>query len=129
PSSVLLQTLRMLRTNFLNLPPTLFRLTCTANTQIYTLSLHDALPISFHYGKHHKAYVDNLNKLVEGKRFASMKLEEVILQSSKEDRKSTRLNSSHVAISYAVFCLKKKKQPMSDVPGWRRSIAHPGSRR
>jgi Fe-Mn family superoxide dismutase len=40
--------------------------------------------ISFHYGKHHKAYVDNLNKLVEGKRYASMKLDEVVMASSKE---------------------------------------------
>src|SRR6266498_5032962 len=34
----------------------------------------------------------------------------------RRDRKSTRLNSSHVRISYAVFCLKKKKQPMSPRP-------------
>jgi Fe-Mn family superoxide dismutase len=40
--------------------------------------------LSFHYGKHHKAYVDNLNKLTEGKRYAAMKLEEVVQQSAKE---------------------------------------------
>jgi superoxide dismutase, Fe-Mn family len=39
--------------------------------------------ISFHYGKHHKAYVDNLNKLVEGKPYAKMSLEDVVRESSK----------------------------------------------
>src|SRR5436309_4824925 len=67
----------------------------TATTEIYTLSLHDALPISSARNDtrpgpapcppHHRARGD-------------------------ADRKSTRLNSSHVKISYAVFCLKKKKK-------------------
>src|SRR5215208_8066687 len=71
----------------------------TATTEIYTLSLHDALPISAvdrgrderaqHPAEQHR----DATRLVEG-----------------GDRKSTRLNSSHVAISYAVFCLKKKKR-------------------
>src|SRR5947207_9506917 len=71
----------------------------TATTEIYTLSLHDALPIFALYqrltaaGKEHKrALVACARKLL-------------VL-----DRKSTRLNSSHTVISYAVFCLKKKKQ-------------------
>ena len=53
-----------------------------------------AQTISFHYGKHHKAYVDNLNKLVEGKRYASMKLEEVILQSSKDSADAGVFNNA-----------------------------------
>ena len=40
--------------------------------------------LSFHYGKHHKAYVDNLNKLAEGKRWATMSLEEVVRESAKD---------------------------------------------
>src|SRR6266496_5937677 len=63
----------------------------TATTEIYTLSLHDALPISPWPARWHS---------VAG--FGS--------GSDERDRKSTRLNSSHVEISYAVFCLKKKKQ-------------------
>src|SRR6266542_6541422 len=62
----------------------------TATTEIYTLSLHDALPIL--------AWTPWLP--VMGCCSAR----------SRVDRKSTRLNSSHGSISYAVFCLKKKKQ-------------------
>src|SRR2546421_3673009 len=71
----------------------------TATTEIYTLSLHDALPIS-----RERADVF-LARLVEVG---------LVQQSGDElpsDRKSTRLNSSHDQISYAVFCLKKKKEP------------------
>src|SRR6267143_5514822 len=70
----------------------------TATTEIYTLSLHDALPIL--------QRVD-LPKSTVSRRIALLeaKLGERLLQ----DRKSTRLNSSHSSISYAVFCLKKKK--------------------
>src|SRR6266702_6300801 len=64
----------------------------TATTEIYTLSLHDALPISTDLPPRGDQVQRQLRRgQVEG------------------DRKSTRLNSSHVAISYAVFCLKKKK--------------------
>src|SRR5271169_7024835 len=64
----------------------------TATTEIYTLSLHDALPI-YHSG------ADRQHPL-----------RCVRAAPSLEDRKSTRLNSSHGSISYAVFCLKKKKK-------------------
>src|SRR2546422_11451981 len=64
----------------------------TATTEIYTLSLHDALPISF------TCFIACLHRLSVF--CASMNC---------IDRKSTRLNSSHGYISYAVFCLKKKK--------------------
>src|SRR2546426_8015788 len=97
----------------------------TATTEIYTLSLHDALPISpfvclgeqhsvdvdgrhFAMGVPHQDDIDTGNLFsycecavfvwhLPGKRFPG------------SDRKSTRLNSSHLVISYAVFCLKKKK--------------------
>src|SRR5947208_11155693 len=102
----------------MNAPPT---------TSIYTLSLHDALPISLAYGP--KGV--RVNALALGsittdpmeavsaeerrtladepalKRWGSP--EEVARVVSFLDRKSTRLNSSHQIISYAVFCLKKKK--------------------
>src|SRR5690625_6839523 len=87
----------------------------SAATNIYTLSLHDALPIwpdipififpsdsrnqelTRHFnGKSGLAFVDKLFLFVSEK-------------NTEKDRKSTRLNSSHVAISYAVFCLKHKR--------------------
>src|SRR5438309_9514261 len=67
----------------------------TATTEIYTLSLHDALPISSDTSRQLRSAVDR--DLIAGDR------------ESGPDRKSTRLNSSHSSISYAVFCLKKKK--------------------
>src|SRR5215510_16233940 len=67
----------------------------TATTEIYTLSLHDALPIFRPPGRPRRRDRD------PGRPIASIR--------QPQDRKSTRLNSSHVAISYAVFCLKKKK--------------------
>src|SRR5438309_6364367 len=71
----------------------------TATTEIYTLSLHDALPISPDHRR--------------GVRRAAVRGCRVPVQRPglprTVDRKSTRLNSSHSSISYAVFCLKKKK--------------------
>src|SRR5258707_9065931 len=74
----------------------------TATTEIYTLSLHDALPIS---SRRSKAAFAGLPRRRRTGRVPSLR-----------DRKSTRLNSSHANISYAVFCLKKKKmdQLLSD---------------
>src|SRR3712207_7485229 len=87
----------------------------TATTEIYTLSLHDALPISGlecefshrrlgpdpdHHLKSARLGHSNVNYLHVGQRF---------MGHHSIDRKSTRLNSSHANISYAVFCLKKKK--------------------
>src|SRR2546428_9469295 len=70
----------------------------TATTEIYTLSLHDALPISGPANWELGSYPEGAGNLpVSG-------------VSWFEDRKSTRLNSSHDQISYAVFCLKKKKR-------------------
>src|SRR6266513_5121912 len=70
----------------------------TATPDIYTLSLHDALPISNDGAGH----ADRGALLPQHPGHA--------VDSVGGDRKSTRLNSSHVSISYAVFCLKKKKQ-------------------
>src|SRR5215813_3045528 len=67
----------------------------TATTEIYTLSLHDALPIS-----------TSRSSLSRRKTTVSAA---PMPAARSRDRKSTRLNSSHVRISYAVFCLKKKK--------------------
>src|SRR2546422_8011543 len=68
----------------------------TATTEIYTLSLHDALPIYPPAGSH-----------ISCEPGAPSLAQSSVAQ---EDRKSTRLNSSHGYISYAVFCLKKKKK-------------------
>src|SRR5438067_7498732 len=73
----------------------------TATTEIYTLSLHDALPIC--------AWALLFARLVLGLIFFMAGVWKVF-QTPAIDRKSTRLNSSHVSISYAVFCLKKKKK-------------------
>src|SRR5258708_17861246 len=72
----------------------------TATTEIYTLSLHDALPISLLILP---VVNDVLHDVDVGGRH---RLEHI--STGKLDRKSTRLNSSHQIISYAVFCLKKK---------------------
>src|SRR5437764_10552745 len=96
-------------------------LTAPATTEIYTLSLHDALPISFAHAvtqRHKQAAVDPRQR-------QPARASRVILGASAKvahrrahrgaagDRKSTRLNSSHRCISYAVFCLKKKKRKKS----------------
>src|SRR5256885_4758004 len=70
----------------------------TATTEIYTLSLHDALPIS--------PVLDRLSQIAVPV-LAVFGADDRMIP---KDRKSTRLNSSHLVISYAVFCLKKKKQ-------------------
>src|SRR2546430_14374560 len=76
----------------------------TATTEIYTLSLHDALPISL-AGIPLK---ETEAVLAAPLRPSSFRDEEGRNGAAKTDRKSTRLNSSHSQISYAVFCLKKK---------------------
>src|SRR2546422_8584073 len=74
----------------------------TATTEIYTLSLHDALPISGGYL--HARTSSSASSRV--RTFGASTPQAPA--SSTRDRKSTRLNSSHGYISYAVFCLKKK---------------------
>src|SRR2546422_3007535 len=68
----------------------------TATTEIYTLSLHDALPIWIHVLRQRAVLL-----------FSAFQRR---VSQARQDRKSTRLNSSHGYISYAVFCLKKKKK-------------------
>src|SRR3712207_9107186 len=92
---------------------TFFFFNDTATTEIYTLSLHDALPISavgsdlsvrpsrFLFGQ--SSPLSTL--IIPPRRGASASPGRAL----RADRKSTRLNSSHANISYAVFCLKKKK--------------------
>src|SRR2546430_15152021 len=70
----------------------------TATTEIYTLSLHDALPICRPCAGGGSTWRAAPTRPGSGRRAA------------RRDRKSTRLNSSHSQISYAVFCLKKKKK-------------------
>src|SRR5688572_32271647 len=78
----------------------------TAPTEIYTLSLHDALPI---YGLLGGVAVGGvLERSVDA--HPAIDDERVAPAGPARDRKSTRLNSSHSQISYAVFCLKKKKK-------------------
>src|SRR2546430_12345036 len=79
----------------------LFFFNDTATTEIYTLSLHDALPISA-LGTDHDIRI--VREDIDNLAFTFI---DVL---TNEDRKSTRLNSSHSQISYAVFCLKKKKR-------------------
>src|SRR5437763_11970053 len=71
-----------------------------ATTEIYTLSLHDALPIS----------AGRRGSSSPGRATTKPEAGAPPLQPIPADRKSTRLNSSHRCISYAVFCLKKKKK-------------------
>src|SRR5690349_24175647 len=77
----------------------------TATTEIYTLSLHDALPIS-----RGTACVRSCRDRPARGRRRACGGQRGVRVGPGIDRKSTRLNSSHVEISYAVFCLKKKKK-------------------
>src|SRR5438034_7604977 len=88
-----------------------------ATTQIYTLSLHDALPISVDATADFGATGDRGSPLPgRGRRGARPRRADrargvrARARPRRRDRKSTRLNSSHTVISYAVFCLKKKKK-------------------
>src|SRR5256885_4061317 len=89
--------------------PSFFFFNDTATTEIYTLSLHDALPIWSPTPKEEDEIksLRALRSLTRGFECRGYELE----QNAVGDRKSTRLNSSHLVISYAVFCLKKKTTP------------------
>src|SRR2546422_10257859 len=78
----------------------------TATTEIYTLSLHDALPIS----QRQPGGGGVVRRLQDDHAVVLAHCEIEGFQLCAGDRKSTRLNSSHGYISYAVFCLKKKKK-------------------
>src|SRR5690606_41853407 len=110
-------------------PLLLFFFPDPAHTETYTLSLHDALPIFKDYISYHtqgNRSVSTTVDIVLAQFLDRYELDQelpadylkispkvkgsLIIESGRKDRKSTRLNSSHVKISYAVFCLKKKKQ-------------------
>src|SRR3712207_9484943 len=88
----------------------------TATTEIYTLSLHDALPIFVRAEADVTVRPEDLGRtelrLELGKQRLQRTAHRLVVRRTLggEDRKSTRLNSSHANISYAVFCLKKKNK-------------------
>src|SRR5438552_10099119 len=90
----------------------IFYFTATATTKIYTLSLHDALPIFVDQHLHRPDLgldlLQALNARLIGR---DVPFED---RDAGLDRKSTRLNSSHQITSYAVFCLKKKTSQTSE---------------
>src|SRR2546429_5742523 len=86
--------------------PYFFFFNDTATTEIYTLSLHDALPISVGAGDPASRWMTSCRDRPSANRRLAVWY---VGLSSSRDRKSTRLNSSHGYISYAAFCLKKKK--------------------
>src|SRR5688500_19910073 len=93
----------------------LFLLSDTATTVLYTLSLHDALPILADAagGAWPKRARDAATAFVAASKESTPSVGIRLLADLRTifgDRKSTRLNSSHLVISYAVFCLKKKMQ-------------------
>src|SRR2546422_10395932 len=97
----------------------LFFFNDTATTEIYTLSLHDALPISTPVDEQRldrgRLAQEPLEDLADPCRIVFLDdhvshLRHLAPFPPSPDRKSTRLNSSHGYISYAVFCLKKKKK-------------------
>src|SRR2546427_9110306 len=83
----------------------------TATTEIYPLSLHDALPIyPVRRPRHCRGTSSRLRERSRACRAPQPPPR--LIAAWRRDRKSTRLNSSHSQISYAVFCLKKKKTPV-----------------
>src|SRR2546422_7733424 len=99
----------------------------TATTEIYTLSLHDALPIS-HLRVHSPAGARALRSAgLDPGVFLPAAGQRILARRGTEqrpDRKSTRLNSSHGYISYAVFCLKKKKKAKTQIQPSIQTIRH-----
>src|SRR2546430_13046684 len=102
---------------------TLFFFNDTATTEIYTLSLHDALPILRMPARPPQWTVEGFARQLWRLR-ASLQTRHagvywgLTATEHSEDRKSTRLNSSHSQISYAVFCLKKKKHSSKWSTAW-----------
>src|SRR3712207_8165452 len=94
----------------------------TATTEIYTLSLHDALPIFGRMGVRLVTATPCVDKAARSAGMVRAASDTTTCSALPKDRKSTRLNSSHANISYAVFCLKKKDSagPYPLAP-----IAHP----
>src|SRR5437870_9807322 len=98
-----------------------FLLKTNTTSTIYTLSLHDALPIlgrgrACRATRRRGQYLPGQTPLARRKRRCATSYGRHPRRPPAGDRKSTRLNSSHVAISYAVFCLKKKTQQTHQLP-------------
>src|SRR5438874_12416853 len=89
-----------------------------APPEIYTLSLHDALPISLLHLYFAAIAMFGFATMVTVAAIQSIR---GIVPARIPDRKSTRLNSSHVEISYAVFCLKKKKKKIKSAIKYKRA--------
>src|SRR3712207_7546726 len=88
----------------------------TATTEIYTLSLHDALPISSDNPSERESRALRAWATASGPGGSWWDISIAMRRSgTRGDRKSTRLNSSHANISYAVFCLKKKNYRHSTI--------------
>src|SRR3712207_8528419 len=87
---------------------TMFFFNDTATTEIYTLSLHDALPIYHEPANRRPLYDEPFS--ADGAAGDDAGGQGGRAGGLRRDRKSTRLNSSHANISYAVFCLKKKNR-------------------
>src|SRR5690606_41642338 len=96
-------------------PSLSFLFNAPAPTELYPLSLHDALPIC-HATRGARGGLDLFDDAlaallrIHQHLRPAQRLDVVAGHRDPQDRKSTRLNSSHVKISYAVFCLKKKKK-------------------
>src|SRR5690242_21251592 len=95
----------------------------TSTTTLYTLSLHDALPIFQQLHGYAVVLDDKVGQLLNAGVLIAQNFHQLLHAAGdggkivggpqpgqRRDRKSTRLNSSHMSISYAVFCLKKKKK-------------------
>src|SRR5690348_18115496 len=90
-----------------------------ATTEIYTLSLHDALPISGQRDQLRRRLRHLAAEALQDRGAAAADGGRLLVEEpgrADQDRKSTRLNSSHPSISYAVFCLKKKKTSINHNP-------------
>src|SRR2546426_3703935 len=98
----------------------------TATTEIYTLSLHDALPISVPSVSSKSMENSSPPNRAAVSMFRPQLCRTALrrLSARLPDRKSTRLNSSHLVISYAVFCLKKKKKKPNRVAHKKSSEQH-----
>src|SRR5438477_8717736 len=93
-----------------------FFFNATTTTEIYTLSLHDALPIS----------QTTTKRPLPSRSSSAIPCPRPRPESRNcLDRKSTRLNSSHMSISYAVFCLKKKKKKQEDIMHIQQKLSNP----
>src|SRR5256885_12930223 len=88
----------------------------TATTEIYTLSLHDALPICDVAIDMYLKSLERARRLFSRRDTRPKFTHATLAYPNLIDRKSTRLNSSHLVISYAVFCLKKKNKTYYTIP-------------